>query len=138
MRALCRQFCALLRLCLPWAKNGSRYDTWWALKDLNLRPFGCKPNALTAELSALLHLSYSMPRAASTHRQMPSGICVCGPAPLFLHFVSAASKLYFIHFARDEARMLLNRDYVGYMATEVVKQLVDGGLIETKAAEAVA
>ena len=26
---------------------------WWALKDLNLRPFGCKPNALTAELSAL-------------------------------------------------------------------------------------
>src|SRR5271155_78288 len=34
--------------------------------------------------------------------------------------------------------MLLNRDYVGYMATEVVKQLVDGGLIETKAAEAVA
>ena len=27
---------------------------WWALKDLNLRPFGCKPNALTAELSALL------------------------------------------------------------------------------------
>jgi hypothetical protein len=33
--------------------------------------------------------------------------------------------------------MLLNRDYVGYMATEVVKQLVDGGLIETKAPEAV-
>lgn len=28
---------------------------WWALKDLNLRPFGCKPNALTAELSALLN-----------------------------------------------------------------------------------
>jgi hypothetical protein len=34
--------------------------------------------------------------------------------------------------------MLLNRDYVGYMATEVIKKLVDGGLIETKAAEAVA
>jgi uncharacterized protein len=34
--------------------------------------------------------------------------------------------------------MLLNRDYVGYMATEVVKQLVDGGLIETKAMDAVA
>ena len=34
--------------------------------------------------------------------------------------------------------MLLNRDYVGYMATEVVKQLVEGELIETKAAEAVA
>src|SRR5258708_32036894 len=31
---------------------------WWALSDLNGRPFGCKPNALTAELSAqpiLLH-----------------------------------------------------------------------------------
>ena len=26
---------------------------WWALSDLNGRPFGCKPNALTAELSAL-------------------------------------------------------------------------------------
>ena len=25
---------------------------WWALSDLNGRPFGCKPNALTAELSA--------------------------------------------------------------------------------------
>ena len=34
--------------------------------------------------------------------------------------------------------MLLNRDYVGYMATEVVKQLVDGGMIETNAMDAVA
>jgi hypothetical protein len=33
--------------------------------------------------------------------------------------------------------MLLNRDYVAYMATEVIKKLVDGGLIETKAVEAV-
>jgi len=32
--------------------------------------------------------------------------------------------------------MLLNRDYVGYMAAEVVKRLVDGELIETKAADA--
>ena len=32
--------------------------------------------------------------------------------------------------------MLLNRDYVGYMAAEVVKKLVDGELIDTKAAEA--
>lgn len=29
---------------------------WWALSDLNGRPFGCKPNALTAELSALTEL----------------------------------------------------------------------------------
>src|SRR5271163_5131891 len=41
---------------------------WWALKDLNLRPFGCKPNALTAELSALRHSSYSKRYGPSTHR----------------------------------------------------------------------
>jgi len=34
--------------------------------------------------------------------------------------------------------MLIARDYVGYMAAEVVKRLVEGKLIETKAAEAVA
>jgi hypothetical protein len=34
--------------------------------------------------------------------------------------------------------MLLVRDYVAHMATEVVKQLVEGGLIETKAPEVVA
>ena len=34
--------------------------------------------------------------------------------------------------------MLITRDYVGHMANEVVKRLVEGNLIETKAAEAVA
>ena len=38
---------------------------------------------------------------------------------------------------RDARGMLLVRDYVGHMASEVVKQLVEGNLIETKAAEAV-
>jgi hypothetical protein len=33
--------------------------------------------------------------------------------------------------------MLISRDYVGYMASEVVKKLVEGELIETNAAEAV-
>lgn len=33
--------------------------------------------------------------------------------------------------------MLIARDYVGYMASEVVKKLVEGNLIETRAAEAV-
>lgn len=33
--------------------------------------------------------------------------------------------------------MLLVRDFVSYMATEVVKRLVEGELIETKAIEAV-
>jgi hypothetical protein len=34
--------------------------------------------------------------------------------------------------------MLLNRDFVGHMASEVVKKLVEGNLIETKTAEALA
>ena len=34
--------------------------------------------------------------------------------------------------------MLIARDYVGHMAKEVVKRLVEGDLIETRAAEAVA
>ena len=33
--------------------------------------------------------------------------------------------------------MLLNRDYVSHMASEVVKRLVDGNLVETKAPDAV-
>jgi Protein of unknown function (DUF507) len=36
----------------------------------------------------------------------------------------------------DAQSMLLNRDFVGHMASEVVKKLVEGNLIETKAAEA--
>lgn len=36
------------------------------------------------------------------------------------------------------AGMLISRDYVGYMATEVVKKLVEGELIETKTQDAVA
>jgi len=34
--------------------------------------------------------------------------------------------------------MLMARDYVGYMATEIVKRLVETGQIETEAAPAVA
>ena len=33
--------------------------------------------------------------------------------------------------------MLLARDYVSHMASEVIKRLVDGGLIETKRPEAI-
>ena len=39
---------------------------WWALSDLNGRPFGCKPNALTAELSAL-----PIPDTKSSYRKRP-------------------------------------------------------------------
>jgi hypothetical protein len=32
---------------------GERQEgNWWAVQDLNLRPSGCKPDALTAELTA--------------------------------------------------------------------------------------
>jgi len=34
--------------------------------------------------------------------------------------------------------MLLARDYVGYIATEIVKRLVEGGQVETEAINAVA
>ena len=34
--------------------------------------------------------------------------------------------------------MLLHRDYVGHMASEVVKRLVEGNLIETKTPEPIA
>ena len=34
--------------------------------------------------------------------------------------------------------MLLARDYVGYIATDIVKRLVEGGQIETEAVNAVA
>jgi hypothetical protein len=34
-------------------QDGKLLEGWWALQDLNQGPFGCKPNALTAELSAL-------------------------------------------------------------------------------------
>src|ERR1700687_5242864 len=62
---------------------------WWALKDLNLRPFGCKPNALTAELSAPTDSSYRKRHEASTHR-------ACWNFERFgvaLHFRGPASKL---------------------------------------------
>jgi uncharacterized protein DUF507 len=36
----------------------------------------------------------------------------------------------------DAQSMLLNRDFVGHMASEVVKKLVEGNLIETKAPDA--
>jgi hypothetical protein len=37
----------------------------------------------------------------------------------------------------DSAGMLIARDYVGHMASEVVKRLVEGNQIETKSPEAI-
>jgi hypothetical protein len=59
-----------------------------------------------------------------------------------LHFAGAASKLLFPEIVesclvKDTFGMLLVRDYVGHMASEVVKRLIEGNLIESKAQEAV-
>jgi hypothetical protein len=59
-----------------------------------------------------------------------------------LHFVGAASKLLFPEIAesywvKGHVWMLLVRDYVGHMASEVVKRLIEGNQIESKAPEAV-
>src|SRR5690242_1984530 len=42
-------------------KEAGKRLKWWALSDSNGRPFGCKPNALTAELSAQQNSSYRKP-----------------------------------------------------------------------------
>src|ERR1700733_5122988 len=42
-----------------------------------------------------------------------------------------------VFFGRISVGMLINRDYVAHMASEVVKRLVEGNQIETKAPEAV-
>jgi hypothetical protein len=65
-----------------------------------------------------------------------------GAEPGRLHFGGAASKLLFLVIVKscwekDIAGMLLVRDYVGHMASEVVKRLIEGNQIESKAPEAV-
>jgi hypothetical protein len=54
-----------------------------------------------------------------------------------LHSVNAASTLILFALRKGTLAMLLNRDYVSHMASEVVKRLVEGELIETKATAAV-
>jgi hypothetical protein len=56
---------------------------------------------------------------------------------LGLHSLGAASTLNSSRFRRKSVGMLINRDYVAHMASEVVKRLIEGNQIETKAAEAV-
>jgi hypothetical protein len=60
---------------LYWQKRGQRVGVgtqWWALSDLNGRPFGCKPNALTAELSALTQVIVQ--EAASSVNAVGAGL----------------------------------------------------------------
>jgi glycosyltransferase involved in cell wall biosynthesis len=58
-----------------------------------------------------------------------------GPALKFSH---ATIRLNLEQIIRSGPTMLLSRDFVGYMAKEVVKRLVAGKMIETKDAESLA
>jgi hypothetical protein len=64
------------------------------------------------------------------HAQTSAAIC----ALHFLPILRPASKLNCTHARKQrEARdMLLNRDYVGHMASEVIKKLLEGNLVEIK------
>src|SRR6266853_6891039 len=59
---------------------------WWALSDLNGRPFGCKPNALTAELSALTQ--FIVQEAARSVNAQANALYVLGNGFSRVAFVS--------------------------------------------------
>jgi hypothetical protein len=42
---------------------------WWAVRDLNTRPSGCKPDALTAELTALTFRFYEIERGNAREKR---------------------------------------------------------------------
>jgi len=53
--------------------------------------------------------------------------------PAFLAILLRSQYTYFFTYQlRITTDMLLNRDYVGHMASEVVKKLIEGDLIEIK------
>src|SRR5215467_11436432 len=94
-------------------RDVSAYKTWWALSDSNGRPFGCKPNALTAELSAHeMHRTGSMARG-----QRASSLSVLQRlngldqailsnfhhAVRSLHFLRTASTLICLHSREGNA-----------------------------------
>jgi len=58
----------------------------------------------------------------------------CTLAGLSVNCFSLLSKGDWV---KDTSGMLLVRDYVGHMASEVIKRLIEGNLIESKAPEAV-
>src|ERR1700730_14786921 len=66
-------------------------------------------------------------------------LCLTAPnslsCTLLAHPVNSVSRT--LH-KRNRLTMLLARDYVGYMATEIVKRLIEGNLIETNAGATVA
>src|SRR5260370_40346229 len=97
---------------------------WWALSDLNGRPFGCKPNALTAELSA--RSEFIVQEAArAVNARANASLLFAEPCPIFalvaeggagccaptvgdfranvwvsLHFIGAASKLTLLRLCK--------------------------------------
>ena len=54
-----------------------------------------------------------------------------------LRFPGGAVKLCCFHFPRESGPMLLSRDFVAYISTEVVKRLAAEEMIETRSADAV-
>jgi Protein of unknown function (DUF507) len=51
----------------------------------------------------------------------------------FLPILRPASKLNYSHASKGKPeQMLLNRDYVGHMASEVIKKLLEGNLVDIK------
>jgi hypothetical protein len=81
----------------------------------------------------ILNFSHSLAKVSVAARSKSRGE---------LHFIGAASKLLFPEITescrvKGHVGMLLVRDYVGHMASEVVKRLIEGKQIESKAPEAV-
>src|SRR6266853_1589586 len=66
---------------------------WWALSDLNGRPFGCKPNALTAELSA--HTQFIVQEAAtSVNASANASVSFAELSPMFTRLAERARRIH--------------------------------------------
>jgi hypothetical protein len=80
-----------------------------------------------AEAALLLRPPGLASRRVSSRRRNPLSCTLLGqPVNCLFHCITG-----------DAQSMLLNRDFVGHMASDVVKKLVEGNLIETKATEAI-
>src|SRR6266852_3331277 len=80
---------------------------WWALSDLNGRPFGCKPNALTAELSAQTHFIVQE-AARSVNAETNVLNLVCG-TPCHIRMSCRAELQHSFRCAKHKAALLRPR-----------------------------
>jgi hypothetical protein len=58
--------------------------------------------------------------------------CSVGSMPPFLPILPSPGTLVVSQLSKDSQAMLLNRDYVTYMASEIVKKLVEDAQVEIK------